>query len=150
MLVVGVFLLKACQPKAEPIAYGQDNCHHCKMTISNHRYGSETVTKTGKVFKFDSVECMAAFLREGDNEAKTELVLVTSFLQPDQLTDAQQAFFLQSAQMPSPMGMFITAFDNQANAEGFAKEKGGRLLSWKEIRHVVARQEKPEQLLSAQ
>jgi copper chaperone NosL len=144
MLLPGLMLLSGCQPEAEPIAYGQDNCHHCKMTISDNRYGSETVTTTGKVFKFDSAECMVAFLQDQGNEAKTELVLVTDFLRPNHLIDARLATYLQSPQMPSPMGMFLTAFDSRMAAEEFAQEKGGRLLSWEETRQVVARNEKPE------
>lgn len=51
-------LLSACTPKAQSITYGADMCHFCKMNIVDVQHASEIVTKKGKVFKYDAIECM--------------------------------------------------------------------------------------------
>ena len=47
--VVLVGFLTGCSTEPLPIRYGQDNCDFCKMTISDHRFGAEIVTKKGKI-----------------------------------------------------------------------------------------------------
>jgi len=58
-----LLLFAGCRPKG-PVAieYGQDICAFCKMIIADPRFGAEVITKTGKVYKFDSVECMVAHI----------------------------------------------------------------------------------------
>lgn len=137
-ILVSLLLLFGCQAEPQPIAYGTDNCHHCKMTISDKRYGSEIVTQKGKAFKFDSVECMAAYLHENTDAATAQLLLVTDYSKPGTFTDAKNAIYLQSPQMPSPMGMFLTAFEDKNTAEQFVREKEGKLLTWAQTQKVVA------------
>lgn len=144
IIILSLLLLVACQPEPQLIAYGKDNCHHCKMTISDNRYGTEVVTKKGKVYKFDSVECMASYVGEKENTPETALVLVTDYSKPGQLTDANGAVYLHSANMPSPMGMFLTAFGDKQTASSFANQKGGKLLTWEETQKVCINHEKPE------
>jgi copper chaperone NosL len=65
-LIVSLMLFTAsCTVKPEPIQYGEDNCVLCQMTIMDHRYGTEVVTDKGKVYKFDSVECLVEFIECG-------------------------------------------------------------------------------------
>jgi copper chaperone NosL len=134
LAATGSLLLFGCTPEAQPIAYGTDNCHHCKMTITDSRYGSELVTKKGKVFKFDSVECMAVHLNKDAKAEDVHMVLVTDYTKPNTLIDASQAVFLQSENLPSPMGMYLTAFSGDETAIEFQNEKGGALLNWTETK----------------
>ena len=53
-------LLVACNAGPVPIAYGTDQCATCHMGITDPRFGSEAVSTTGKVWKFDSAEDLAA------------------------------------------------------------------------------------------
>ncbi len=126
--------LTSCSPEPQPIQYGFDGCEHCKMTISDARYGTELVTKKGKVYKFDSIECMASFLNEQEAKDAVALTLVTNFEAPEKLIAVDSAVILQSDAMPSPMGMFLTAFANQEVAQQYQAEKGGAFLSWEETR----------------
>ena len=134
-------LLLACHSGPEPIAYGTDNCHHCKMTISDNRYGTEMVTEKGKVFKFDSIECMATYLNENEAGTGANMLLVTDYKNPGQLIEVNKAFFLQSEQMPSPMGMYLTAFSDNVTAGQFAAEKSGKLLTWEATQKLCASHE---------
>ena len=139
--LLSLLWLAACQSGPEPIAYGTDNCQHCKMTISDNRYGAELVTQKGKVYKFDSIECMAGFLNENEAGTSAKTLLVTDYTTPGQLLEVNQAVFLQSEQMPSPMGMYLTAFSNNETASQFAAEKAGKLLTWEATQKLCASHE---------
>ncbi len=63
---IAIFLLlslvtASCGSNPEPINYGHDECEFCRMQISDNRYGAELVTDKGKVYKFDSIECLIEF-----------------------------------------------------------------------------------------
>src|SRR5688572_1538570 len=138
-------LLSSCEAKKQPIAYGNVNCQHCQMTVSDKRYGSELVLKTGKALFFDSAECLIQYLVENaDAKEKAQMFLVTDFRKPEDLIDADKAIFLQSKNLPSPMGMFLTAFNNRAAATEMQEENGGRILTWNEAVKAVKNNEKPE------
>lgn len=55
----------SCTTGPEPIRYGQDNCHHCQMTLMDKRFGAEIVTDKGKVYKFDDLNCLVNFMKAG-------------------------------------------------------------------------------------
>ena len=126
-----LLLFSSCEPQPKAIEYGFDSCEHCRMTISDNRYGSELVTQKGKVYKFDAIECLTAFQEENKKEAA--MLLVTDFTDPEKFIDAQEAWFLQSKALPSPMGMNLNAFKEKATAEKFQQEHDGKLLTWEEI-----------------
>ncbi|EMR03386.1 nitrous oxide reductase accessory protein NosL [Cesiribacter andamanensis] len=140
MLGIGVTLacLPGCSVEPQPIAYGQAGCEHCKMTITDPRYGAEIVTTTGKAFFFDSIECMAAYLQEQEGMLeKAQLLLVTDFKNPQTLIDANTATYLQSEQLPSPMGLYLTALAEGGAAEELQATYAGRTLSWSEVLQAV-------------
>lgn len=127
-------LVLACKAEPEPIDYGSDACHFCRMTIVDQQHGAEVVTKKGKVFKFDAVECMLNHLNEVEIQS-IQLFLVNTYSQPGKLRDATGASYLVSEGIPSPMGEFLTAFENEKDALDAAEKHGGTLYSWAEIRN---------------
>jgi len=66
-----IFLLLSCSTGSQPINYGKDNCDFCKMTIMDQKFGTEIVTKKGKIYKFDSDECMRNFYNKNISEIVT-------------------------------------------------------------------------------
>ena len=124
----------SCSVGPDPIHYGEDNCVHCAMTIMDNRYGTEIVTNKGKVFKFDSVECLVEFLQEKKvDEQQVELILVTPFNHPGTLVDASTSQVLHCKDLPSPMGKYLTAFENKDDAVHFKDEFGGAIFSWDDL-----------------
>lgn len=121
-----------CNVSPQPIDYGNDACHFCKMTIVDKQHAAEIVTHKGKVYKFDSSECMVNFLDEFD-VSTVKLFLSNDFSEPETLIDATQATFLISEQIPSPMGANLSAFKDRQVAINTQKEKGGSLYSWDEL-----------------
>ena len=134
MLGLMLGLLAGCQVKPEPIAYGSDACHFCRMTIVDQQHGAEMVTRKGKVFKFDAVECLLNHLKEVDDQS-VALNLVNTYTQPGKLKDATGAAYLVSEAIPSPMGEFLTAFEKEMDALDAVEKHGGDVYSWAEIRN---------------
>ena len=133
-LLASLSVLASCTVAPEPIHYGNDNCTHCDMTIMDNRYGTEIVTKKGKIFKFDSVECLVGFLRKEEQGPETmKYFLFTSFNTPGILVDATTSYVLHSKELPSPMGRFLTAFEDEATALEFRNRFGGKILSWDKL-----------------
>ena len=136
-LVTPVFLLlitSGCRVEPEPIDYGSDGCHFCRMTIVDQQHGAELVTTKGKVFKFDAVECMLYHLNQVDSQA-VAFLMVNTYSRPGELVEATQATYLVSEGIPSPMGEFLTAFENESAALEAQKEHGGELYSWERIKN---------------
>ena len=123
------FLIWACEIKPQEIKYGHDGCHFCKMTIVDTRHAAEIVTNKGKTFKYDAIECMLNDLQVWD-EAPVALYLVSDYDQPKALIDATKAHYLISESIPSPMGAFLTAFENRHVRDRIKTEKGGEVHSW--------------------
>ncbi len=133
-LLIILVCASSCSVQERPINYGEDNCAYCKMTIMDHRYGSEIVTQKGKVYTFDATECLIDYLYYNEELGATvKFLLVTPYTQPDHLIDATRATYLVSREMPSPMGAYLTAFSEKHVAEKFQQEKGGDLYTWEEV-----------------
>lgn len=127
-----LLLVFSCNVSPKPIDYGSDGCHFCKMTIVDKVHTAEIVTKKGKVYMFDATECMINFRKDFDT-SEIELYLSNNYTEPEALIDATEATFLISKNIPSPMGAFLSAFKNEANAKEFQAEKGGDLYTWEEL-----------------
>jgi len=132
LLFIGVLLLASCSPQPKAIEYGIDGCRFCKMTIVDKVHAAEVVTDKGKVYKFDAAECMVNFMNEFETST-IALYLVNDFKQPEVLINATTATYLISKNIPSPMGAFLSAFNNKDDALSTQKEHGGDVYSWKEL-----------------
>jgi copper chaperone NosL len=126
--------IAACSPKPQPIAYGDAACEKCLMGIVDERWGSEIVTRTGKVHTFDSVECMVAYLVQDADREAVHSVWVTDFANPPALIPVSEAFFLRSDNLRSPMGLGLTAFGNESIRQRAVEDSfGGDLMVWEDV-----------------
>jgi len=126
--------LLSCGVKPEPLNIGKDACYTCKMTIMDKRFGAEIVTKKGKVYKFDDLNCMMNFSNsEFEEEEDIAYRLVVDFAHPEKLIDATQAFYSQSEYVKSPMASHFAAFEKKEDVNTFNKELEGVILKWEEI-----------------
>ncbi len=133
-----VFVVTACEPKPEPIRYGEDNGAYCMMTITDRRFGAELVTKKGKVYKFDSIECLAGFLLDGQvSPEEVHSLWVTDFARPGTLIRAEDALYLHGENVRSPMGMNLAAFADRAGLDAVRERTGGEVLGWDEVLDLV-------------
>ena len=126
------FIVLACKVEPQEIAYGHDGCHFCKMTIVDPQHAAQIVTTKGKVFKYDAIECMLNHHKNWD-QAPVALYLVTDYDQPRLLINAQDAHFLISEAIPSPMGGFLSAFGDVAVRNQVLAESGGAAHTWESL-----------------
>ncbi|MFY0653236.1 MAG: nitrous oxide reductase accessory protein NosL [Cyclobacteriaceae bacterium] len=131
-LLSTLLILASCKVGPKEINYGEDACHFCKMTIVDAQHASELVTVKGKVFKYDAIECMMNHLAKWD-EVDLEYYLVADYSKPKVLVDATKAHFLVSKAVPSPMGEYLSAFEDKGQRDELHKEKDGEKLSWSEL-----------------
>jgi copper chaperone NosL len=121
-------LISGCQVDVDPISYGKDECHFCKMRIMDPRFGTEMITQKGRMYKFDSVECLLDQL--SNPESAGAQCFVTSYANPNTLIAAETAFYLISPNMPSPMGAYLNAFTSKEEALTSQQKASGEVLSW--------------------
>lgn len=132
-------LLVACSSGPVPIAYDQDSCDYCRMQISDPRYGGELITRTGKVHKFDSIECLASFYATLQDSASVRSLWVSDYLKPGTLIPARQALYIHHAGPGSPMGRGLLAMQGSGGAAG-AVAPAGDTLSWSAVVDLVSRE----------
>lgn len=123
-----------CAAKPEPLAFGTDTCHTCKMTLMDKKFGAELVTQKGKVYKFDDMNCMLNFYNSGQEEINAfKYVLVIDFANPEKLIDAQNAWYLKSDALRTPMASEVAGFETEESTQPYKREWNGTLMSWGEI-----------------
>jgi len=129
--------LSACdrEPTTAPptVQYGVDPCHVCKMIISDERYASALIVDDNGVtekYKFDDIGCMldarkivsgeilAAYVREYNDKTWVE---------------AQQAEYVYSTQLHTPMAFGVAAFDSRAEAVAMERETDGEMLTFEQV-----------------
>ncbi|HEY3430396.1 MAG TPA: nitrous oxide reductase accessory protein NosL [Cyclobacteriaceae bacterium] len=134
ILAILLFLFISCSSDPQALQYGKDVCHTCKMTLMDKKFGSEIVTKKGKVYKFDDLNCMINFYNSGYEEIENiEHRLVIDFANPEKLIDTQHAFFVKTDQIRTPMASEVAAFSSEDDYKKFNKKWKGVLLSWGEL-----------------
>ncbi|TFH01897.1 MAG: hypothetical protein E4H13_03620 [Calditrichales bacterium] len=141
--LIGIIWLafSACSPQVEPIRFGNDMCVYCKMMISDTRFGAALLTAKGKTYKYDSVECMAAyFLEERVAQSDIHSMWVIDFDHPEKLIDAQTAVYLESEALHSPMGLNLSAFSGESQARKMEKIHPGNIKTWLKVQNLVESQ----------
>lgn len=132
MLVLAVILLAACSREAEPIAYGSDSCHYCKMTIVSQAHAAQQVTKKGKQLKYDAIECMLKDNIQNRQDVEMALMLVADFQEPGTMINTTNATFLIHEEISSPMGENLAAIKNSSEHEDLIDP---RSYSWTELKN---------------
>lgn len=121
-------------PAGEPCAY-------CGEPIPEERFGGEVVTRSGDVYRFMSVECLAAFMAEGRvPESEVRSVRVVDYNDGERLIDARSAYYVQSENRPSPSGLNLLAIEEEKIAWNLHFFFGGQRMEWDEVIEAVRRE----------
>jgi copper chaperone NosL len=133
LIILLVVITYGCTVEPQPLVYGTDICYTCKMTLMDPKFGAEIVTKKGKVYKFDDVNCMLGFYHADFNEqGNMAHVLVINYAQPNQLIEATNSWYLKSELIRSPMASGIAAFATEEEYSQYKREWKAILMSWGE------------------
>lgn len=121
----------------EKIFIGKDYCDHCHMTISDHRFGGELLTPKGKVFKFDSLECMKNYEHSHSDQGIFKKYVLDS-KNPGDVIDANEAIFIKYDSLRSPMGGVgvVAISKNQFNYQEQNKSKN-EVLNWEKLYSMI-------------
>ena len=133
-VVAMVIVLAQCQRRAtEPVAIeANDMCSFCRMSISEKRYAAELIDEEGEVFKFDDIGCMANFIKQKRNNASVQATFVMDFDRREWLK-AENAFYVRSSELTTPMNGGIVAFKDQPSAEAAMAKYQGTKLEFSEV-----------------
>lgn len=122
VVVLGL-LLAACGGGAdianEPpeIIYGQDVCSECNMIINEANYASAYWTADGEARRFDDVGEMLKFMHENSEERASTWV---HDVNTAEWLRAEEAWFVMSAGLMTPMGTGVAAVANEEDARALA------------------------------
>ncbi len=134
LVFCSALLLTACQqglPQPVDIT-AEDMCRHCKMAISERRYAAEFLSKDGDPYKFDDIGCMVRYLETGQEKKDVVAYFVMDFHSQEWI-DAEQAYFVKSSSLKTPMGGNIAAFKYMSGAEEATAAYGGKPLRFADL-----------------
>lgn len=123
-----VLSMNACTSKPVPLEVGVDTCETCRMTITDNRFGGETIMDKGKIFKFDSLPCLAKF--NSANHAHIKSIFVADFLSPGKLVELKDAYFMRSKKITAPMGDGIVASSDLQGLKAIQSQTSGEQIEW--------------------
>lgn len=128
------FILSACNVEPEALHYGEDACHTCRMTLVDRKFGAELVTRKGKIYKFDDLNCMLAFYNSGEvDTGDYAYKLVVDLSQPGKFIDAADAFYVKAPSIKTPMASHVAAFADKESMETANTQLKGIYLVWGEL-----------------
>lgn len=135
LALLSIILLTACgggPDLDEPpdIRYGEDVCDRCLMIINEARYAAAYVKSDGEARLFDDIGGMVASI---DEAAEDVAVFWVHDYDTEEWLKADEAFYVKSDDLVTPMGFGIVAFADRSRAEEWAAEQAGQMRSYSEL-----------------
>lgn len=133
-LMACVLLFTGCQKgEVKPIEIApEDMCAYCKMAMSERRYAAQFIGRDGQSFKFDDIGCMSNFIRGKQNRDQIAAYFVVDF-DGRQWIKTEDAHYMTSPKLKSPMGGNTAAFKDEAKAQEAVAKLQGKLLRFEDI-----------------
>jgi copper chaperone NosL len=141
ILLLMLLFAAACSPKnQEPqlpeIHYGLDVCDSCGMTLDDPRFASATLLKNGEYHKFDDIGDM--IVHHMDHPDQQVAAWFVHDRDSEEWLNAEDAFYVVSTEIQSPMGHGIFAFKDRAAAEKYAAGlSSAQVMNFEEVRADV-------------
>jgi len=119
-----------------------DECHLCGMMISEFPgpKGEIYRKEEGTVKKFCSTRDMFSYYLDPENKRNVSQLLVHDMskmpwdkLNDDFFIDAKKAWFVAGSTKTGAMGKTLASFSKKEDAAAFAKDYGGKVISFKQI-----------------
>ncbi|MFN3337257.1 MAG: nitrous oxide reductase accessory protein NosL [Thermomicrobium sp.] len=126
--------LAACQRQRElsppQVRYGRDTCAECGMILSDARFAAAAATADGETVLFDDIGCLLIYRQK---QSPSWAAIWVHDLDTQSWLQAENAWYLVSQGIRSPMGYGIAAFASQDAAQRRQTELGGDLFHWNEL-----------------
>lgn len=134
-------ILSGCDSGPQKIRMGEQECDHCRMMISQEQFAAQLITEQGRQYAFDAIECLAAYQdSRSAQELEIDGIWVPDFDSPGNWLPAEEAVYLQSNQLRSPMALNFSAYADNESAMKKQSEFGGKILNWNEVKSIVRRE----------
>lgn len=131
LLLVGAACGGAPEASGPPeLLYGVEECDRCRMILSEPRYAAAAQAPDGAELAFDDLGCLVRSL--DPQAAEGWRAWVHDHSTGEWLT-AGEAVYVESPDLPTPMGYGLAAFARRSEAERFGREHQGALLSWQQV-----------------
>jgi nitrous oxidase accessory protein len=134
-----VVALQACSAAPRPLVAGGDACDYCRMSVSDVRFGGELQVKNGRLYTFDSIECLASFYLGAAGRDDVRGVWVADY-SASKLIAVDSAVFVQASLVQSPMGRSLIALAAPTSVTQLA-QYGGRTMIWLDVVQFVRSQQ---------
>lgn len=129
LLIVILLSLTGCAVSAyEPIKIEQniESCDVCKMGIGEIESAAQMILKDGKPILFDDIGCLVVYIQEEKPEYKVAFV---HDYHSEKWISFDQATFVHTQSIDSPMNYRLVAFESEEEAESFQKVNDGTIFS---------------------
>ncbi len=141
MMVIVILLLSiSCKIEPQPIEYGKDQCSFCVMNIVDKTHAAQYVTKKGKQFKFDAIECLVNDI-SNKNEEDIAIFMVADYGNPGVMIPAKTATYLISEEIKSPMGAHLSALSTLEKAKELQQKHSGEIYTWETLKQKLSDKE---------
>ncbi len=122
-----------CQSENSPVPInkGTDLCESCRMMIDDFHYAAEIVGKR-KVYKFDDIGCMLAYAQSNNLSPEKAYFWVMDFNGATWIK-GEEAYFVLSHEVHTPMGYGIIAFKDQTKAKETADKTKGEVKEFESL-----------------
>jgi copper chaperone NosL len=122
-------------PQPPEISYGQDLCEACGMLIDQPQLAAATIDTSGAAHKFDDIGDMIQYHTEHPTvQAKAWFV---HDYDTEAWLRAESAYYVFSADLHTPMGHGLVAFESETAALAFAEQRQAQVLSFDEARAAM-------------
>ena len=134
LILIPVLFFNSCTAEIKPIKLGIDQCHYCKMTVSDARFPAEIVTTKGKVYIFDDAHCVMKFINEDKQiSAVIKDIYLADYNGDHKLVSIKEVHLYKSEELRSPMGGNIASFENIDSLTKLMAGKNGTRVVWDDI-----------------
>ncbi len=122
-----------------------DECHLCGMLITHFDGPKGEIFRKEQgdtVFKFCSTRDMFSYYLDPENNRNVSQILVhdmskmpwgSDSINDKYFIDAKTAWYVTGSEKKGAMGKTLASFSLQTDAQAFAKEFGGKVISFKEV-----------------
>lgn len=124
----------SCNVQPEPFKLGTDVCYMCKMGIVDPKFGSQLITKKGKLYKFDDIGCMIRLMKSGTFDSNTiKTMVVANYNNSNEFISVDQCTFVIAADIKSPMNFNLAAYVNELDANKISENSAAKFYNWNAV-----------------
>lgn len=111
------------------ISYGRDICVECGMIVSEARFAAAYRLADGEEKIFDDLGGLLLHSRDAGDALDPATTWVHDF-ETEEWVAVEEAYFVPTLSVSSPMGHSIVSFSDEARANAFAADVDGEVISW--------------------